>query len=1014
MIRLQFLDESEDYIAVLETQILASLPQGHLGVAALDEMLRSAHSLKGGAAMMGYHRLSELSHRFEDGLRVLRSQTFPFDSDLEAILLNSIDGLRQCVGYYRQEIGEIPEDWLAVTVLPTFDQLRDRLGEPKAEDYALLLSEEVGEDMVQVLFSTEVDGCLDRLEGVLNSVDQPCLLEEFLLAAQELGGLGDMLDLSAFSQLSASIYDHLQAIAPENLVSLAHLALAAWRRSQALVLVSQIAALPRQLELGVSSPNPVPSPQSGVASDETQIEITAIASSYVAEEALTENSAPLELPLLAIETSEFETSDWVPSLEMLNAQLKAEPLILEQEPETGALEFLSELEADSLEISPVSELSRLTSTVAPTEVSSLPTTHLETTIKVPLRQLEQLGDLFGELTIERNSLNLQIKTLRNLTNLLRSRVKSLDRSHYNLRNRYDQSQGQTPVPDSVSLKPLSIARLTTVTSLADFDQLELDRYSDLHPQLQDLMETIVQIQEVTDDLDINLDQTQRTARDVTRTSQLMQTQLTQVRMRPFADLANRFPRALRDLCLQYGKSVELQINGGNTLIDRTVLDVLGDPLLHLLRNAFDHGIEDVATRQAQGKPPQGQIELTAAYRGNQTVITLRDDGKGIDLQKIRAKAINLGLDAAELDRAQPAELLNLIFEPGFTTAEQVSPLSGRGVGMDIVRTQLQQIRGQVQVETQPGQGTTFILTLPFTLSVVRVLLVETAGLLLAFPTNDVEEMIASDPQQIFPSTGQELLNWEGYLLPLFRLRQWLPFGRSLAPVDRDALPVIDSPTILLIAQGENLVGLEVDRFWGEQEVTIRAIEGRLPLPMGFTGCTILGDGRVAPLIDATALLQGIKQQQQRQQPARSHPPTPVRIPASTPVTPTETTLLIIDDSITVRRFLALTLEKAGYRVQQAKDGQEALEKLNQGLSVEAIICDLEMPRLDGLGFLAQVKTQDRFRPIPVVMLTSRNSTKHRQIAFNLGATAYFSKPFMEADLLKTLQDVLTPALTTLA
>jgi chemosensory pili system protein ChpA (sensor histidine kinase/response regulator) len=345
--------------------------------------------------------------------------------------------------------------------------------------------------------------------------------------------------------------------------------------------------------------------------------------------------------------------------------------------------------------------------------------------------------------------------------ILGSRVKSLDRSHYNLRNQYDQSQERTISQDSATVKLSNLDRLTAIGSLAEFDQIELDRYSDLHPQLQELMETIVQIQEVTSDLDVSLEQTHRTARDVTRTSQSMQTQITQIRMRPFADLANRFPRVLRDLCLEYGKSVELEINGDNTLIDRTVLDALSDPLLHLLRNAFDHGIEDPQTRQALGKSPQGQIELTATYRGNQTVITLRDDGGGINLAKVREKAIAMGFDPADLDGAKLGEILDLIFEPGFSTVEQVSELSGRGVGMDIVRTQLQKVQGQVQVETEPNVGTTFTLILPFTLSVVRVLLVESAGLLLAFPTNDIEEMILADPAMVRQEAGQEILDWEG-------------------------------------------------------------------------------------------------------------------------------------------------------------------------------------------------------------------------------------------------------------
>jgi chemosensory pili system protein ChpA (sensor histidine kinase/response regulator) len=248
----------------------------------------------------------------------------------------------------------------------------------------------------------------------------------------------------------------------------------------------------------------------------------------------------------------------------------------------------------------------------------------------------------------------------------------------------------------------------------------MDRYSDLHLLSMEVMETIVQIQEVTSDIGLSLEDTDSTARELNQTAKQLQTNLTRIRMRPLSDLVGRFSRALRDLSLQYGKLVELKVLGKGTLIDRSILEALSDPLMHLVRNAFDHGIEDPATRQAQGKPAQAVIEIKAAHRGNQTIITVSDDGNGINLNKIRARAEAMGLDAGLLAAASEDELLSLIFEPGFSTADQVTALSGRGVGMDVVRNNLKQIRGDIRVDTQPGRGTTFTLTVPFTLSVARV------------------------------------------------------------------------------------------------------------------------------------------------------------------------------------------------------------------------------------------------------------------------------------------------------
>jgi two-component system, chemotaxis family, sensor histidine kinase and response regulator PixL len=293
--------------------------------------------------------------------------------------------------------------------------------------------------------------------------------------------------------------------------------------------------------------------------------------------------------------------------------------------------------------------------------------------------------------------------------------------------------------------------------------------------------------------------------------------------------------------------------------------------------------------------------------------------------------------------------------------------------------------------------------------VVRVLLVESGGLMLAFPNSAVEEMLRLDPEMILSAAGKEVLNWEGFMVPLIRLQHWLQFNRFRPQLETEIVPAIDEPTLLMVSQGDDLIGIQVDRYWGEQEVTIRQVEGNLPMPAGFSGCTILGDGRVVPLVDAIALLEWIDRDrpQALSQSIREKLDTdsPGQLTSARVAAQQRNKILVVDDSINVRRFLALTLEKAGYRVEQAKDGQEALEKLQAGLSPQAVISDIEMPRLDGYGFLAQVKSNPACQHIPIVMLTSRSGDKHRQLAMNLGATAYFSKPFKEQELLKTLQQL---------
>jgi two-component system, chemotaxis family, sensor histidine kinase and response regulator PixL len=418
-----------------------------------------------------------------------------------------------------------------------------------------------------------------------------------------------------------------------------------------------------------------------------------------------------------------------------------------------------------------------------------------------------------------------------------------------------------------------------------------------------------------------------------------------------------------------------------------------------------------------GKPEQGLIEIKATHRRDRTILTIRDDGRGISLEKIRDRALSMGLDASLLANASDQELLSLIFEPGFTTSDHVTTLSGRGVGMDVVRNNLKSVRGDIKVDTELGVGTTFTLSVPFTLSVAKVLLVESNRMLLAFPTDVVSEIFLHQTEQVFAIAGNEFISWQGNMLPFIRLGSYLEFnGTRYDRPELETPPAINASSILIVKSSNQLVAIQIDRCWGEQEVAIRQVEGNIPLPEGFSNCTILGDGRVVVLVNTNELLYIISSKQQNSR-NNQLPSTKLKTAFLFPQEDKQlatsshhkNTILIVDDSINVRRFLALTLEKGGYQVEQAKDGQDALEKLQSGLQVQAVICDIEMPRLDGYGFLGRVKSLDEMKNIPVAMLTSRSSDKHRKLAIQLGARAYFSKPYNEQDLLRTLQDIIVSA-----
>ncbi|HEY9703417.1 MAG TPA: response regulator, partial [Allocoleopsis sp.] len=304
---------------------------------------------------------------------------------------------------------------------------------------------------------------------------------------------------------------------------------------------------------------------------------------------------------------------------------------------------------------------------------------------------------------------------------------------------------------------------------------------------------------------------------------------------------------------------------------------------------------------------------------------------------------------------------------------------------------------------------------PFTLSVMRVLLVESHGMLLAIPKESIEELLILENAQILKTATQEILNWVDQLVPLISLNPWLQFNCSRKAINTEVLPIINQESALLISQGTKLFAVKIDRCWGEQEVAVRQIQGDIKLPVGFAGCTILGDGRVLPLVDIPSLLQWLTNvSDPNSNMSKLNITDQTNLGGNNQITQDyaleKNTILIIDDSINVRRFLALSLEKAGYQVEQAKDGQEAIEKLMGGLKVQFVICDIEMPRLDGYGFLSKVKSDNKFKNLPIAMLTSRSGDKHRQLAINLGASAYFSKPYKEQELIQTIQELMSKQL----
>ena len=991
-IPLKFLDESEDCCDRIEATVLGlanTIPHPQ----AIDEALRAAHSVKGGAAMMGFAPLSHVAHQLEDFFKILRVRyhSKSINIDVETLLLAGVDCLRQVGELHRQE-QLVDEAWLATQSQPIFDRLRQHLGDLRPEDEDALLSQEGDVDPGILLFEGGVNEALDLLDRQFDLAPAQ-LLQELQATAEELSDFGRMAKLDRFVDLCQSVKSQSQSISAPQALELTYRAIKVWRKAHSLVLLGRFDKIPDRLPRVPSNPDQLEldspleirerfNPSSGLASLDLSLLQSEIANLDIqTEESDDEIQAPLELfsELAAFDSPEFPA-------------------------DLGALRVIQQ--------------TAIPDTVSPPSLST--SKRQSQTVRVPVEYLQQFNTVFGKLILERNAIDLRLAEIQNYTGLMRKRMKQLESSNQELRQWYDKAailfqrgsanERLIPTPEN-TIAPANLPILKSITSQSlEFDLLEMDRYNDLHLVSQTQIEKIVQLQEVTADIELSLQEMTRSVTSLNQTTRTLQVNLTRTQTLPFADVVKRFPRLIRDLSVQFGKSVTLQIQGENIGIDRAMLENLSDPLMHLLRNAFDHGIEDPATRIAAGKSTQGSIVLTASQRSGETMITIADDGGGIKLDRIRDRLQQMGLPAAEVAKMPEAQLLDVIFEPGFSTAASLTELSGRGVGMDVVRTNLEQVRGNIRIETQPGIGTTFIIRVPLTLSIVKVMLLERSGFVFAVSVDSVKEIIHFQPDLV--TADGTKITWQSQSIPLIALEQGISFGRNSRTFGLPGRPTISQPTVLIVGEDRRSRAFYIDRYWGEQEVTLRSIDSPMPLTPGFGNSIILGDGRVVPLLDPIQFASWILDTPNSIAREKSHhqfvESSLVEIDAVAEPIQAQT-ILVIDDSINVRRYLAVMLEKEGYQVEQAKDGQEAVEKLLAGLVVQAAICDIEMPRLDGYGVLETLRSNQDFEDLPILMLTSRNSEKHRMLAINLGASAYFSKPYTESELLAMLRYLIQTA-----
>ena len=664
------------------------------------------------------------------------------------------------------------------------------------------------------------------------------------------------------------------------------------------------------------------------------------------------------------------------------------------------------------------------------------TPYIAETVRVDLPRLERLNNFSSELVTQENASMLQNQQLQSKIERIQKQFKGFENLSKNLQTWLDKAQrSQVKTQDDRLTNSANFSLSSTISSanssnlLADFDPLQMDSYNRLHSVIQEALEEIAQMDEGMRDMTILMQQKQQTQRRKQQILKQVRYDLLWSRMLPLGDILSSLPRMVRELSHKYNKQVNLKLFGTGTLVDKSVLEKLYDPFVHLVRNAFDHGTESTQERLDRGKSVIASIEIRAYYRGNQTYIEIKDDGYGIDTEKVKAKAIAVGLlKSAQANQISNEEVYQFLFAPSFSTAEVVSELSGRGMGLSTVQEQVRSLKGSIEIKSEAGLGTNFIIKLPLTLSIAKLLIFIVQERLVAIAIDTLVGIITVESNAIQIIQGKEFFRFEDRLIPLYPTSIFadgypLP-KKSLELLNPESFGEENQTTLLLLSDGDQISALPIDRVINEQELAVKPFGKAIAPPSYIYGCTVLGDGSLVPVIDSTALLAlnlGSTANQSSRPALISSANASVNLSVNASVnasdiqSPTSElkttslqrrTLLIVDDSLTARQALYMTLEKFGYQVIQAADGREALEQLSRSPEIQAVICDVEMPVMNGFEFLTACRKENRYAKLPIVMLTSRSGAKHRGVAEMLGASGYHTKPYLEQQLIKTIQGLL--------
>lgn len=611
-------------------------------------------------------------------------------------------------------------------------------------------------------------------------------------------------------------------------------------------------------------------------------------------------------------------------------------------------------------------------------------------IRVSLDRLDHLVRLVSEMVITRSIFEQRILELEQQIQELNHTTNRLRRSTNKLEVDYEASAlgSKGPAFSQYSFSAKGVGNSFLNRDFDEFDTLEFDQYTEFHQTTRELIEAASDTSAIHNDLDNvvgNLDLLFDSQRNLIEE---MQDNLLRLRMVPLNSLASRLNRTIRVTANEEGKKVELVIENENVEIDTQILDSFVDPLIHILRNAVAHGIEPPETRQLLGKSPKGTITFKAYSEGTHIVFVITDDGRGISVQDIKDKAVYLGfISAEEAEKLTDEEAFSLVFLPGLSTAGEINEISGRGVGMNVVKSSIARKQGDIFITSEPQRGTTFTVRLPMSLAVTRVILVKADDQIFALPLKLIKQVVEVSAEEIKIISQEKVFKKNGISYKFYHFNEILQL-----PVTPNWM---NSRVSLLLLETPGMpCALMIDHLIKPEEVVIKPLGSLLRGIPEIIGATILGDGSVVPILDLVNLLKkkATKNKKLKNEMVKAK---------------ADINVLIVDDSPSVRQVNSTLIKNAGWKPVLARDGVEALEIIQAFRELpDVILTDVEMPKMDGYELLASLKRNENLRSIPVIMITSRSGDKHRRKAYDLGVSEYITKPYEESVLIKKVKKLL--------